>query len=175
MFVTDSTDPWPVARAIPLRALQGPCCAGLQPVARAAEDIAAILYTSGTTGHPKGAMLSHRALASNANTLKDYWQFTVDDTLIHALPIFHTHGLFVATNVALMAGAALEFLPEFSVEGILDAMPRATVLMGVPTFYTRLLKAGGLGQAAAHMRLFISGPAPLLASTHKALARPHRP
>ena len=168
VFITDSPEGWPVARALTLRALQAEGCAGFQPVARAAEDIAAILYTSGTTGRPKGAMLSHRALASNSLTLKDYWHFTAADTLLHALPIFHTHGLFVATNVALMAGAALEFLPKFSVDAILEAMPRATALMGVPTFYTRLLKADGLTTASANMRLFISGSAPLLASTHRA-------
>ncbi|MBL1434734.1 MAG: AMP-binding protein [Rhodobacteraceae bacterium] len=167
VFVTDTPDNWPVARALPLRALQAPYGAGLQPVARAAKDIAAILYTSGTTGRPKGTMLSHRALASNSQTLEDYWRFTSDDTLIHALPIFHTHGLFVATNVALMAGASLEFLPKFDIDSILEAMPRATTLMGVPTFYTRLLKAKSLGKAATNMRLFISGSAPLLASTHR--------
>ncbi len=167
VFVTDAPSNWPVARAIPLRALQAPDCAGRQPAARAATDIAAILYTSGTTGRPKGAMLSHRALASNAQTLTKYWHFTADDTLIHALPIFHTHGLFVATNVALIAGASLNFLPKFGTDTILQAMPRATTLMGVPTFYTRLLKAKGLTQAAKNMRLFISGSAPLLASTHK--------
>lgn len=137
-----------------------------QAVARGADDLAAILYTSGTTGRSKGAMLSHRALASNSATLVDTWQFTAQDTLIHALPIFHTHGLFVATNVALMAGAAVRFLPKFDVDAVLTAMPNATVLMGVPTFYTRLLKAEGLADAARNMRLFISGSAPLLHETH---------
>ena len=122
--------------------------AGFTPVPRSGEDLAAILYTSGTTGRSKGAMLSHRALASNARVLKVYWQFTRDDVLIHALPVFHTHGLFVATNVALLAGASLEFLPKFDAKQILEAMPRATTLMGVPTFYTRLLKESGLERAS---------------------------
>lgn len=135
-------------------------------VPRAADDLAAILYTSGTTGRSKGAMLSHKALASNAETLVDYWQFSERDTLIHALPIFHTHGLFVATNVALMAGASVIFQPKFDVTAILDAMPSATVLMGVPTFYTRLLAEPMLPEKAKNMRLFVSGSAPLLAETH---------
>ena len=139
---------------------------GFAPVARAAGDLAAILYTSGTTGRSKGAMLSHGALASNAQTLRDYWRFTDADVLIHALPIFHTHGLFVATNVTLMAGGSCLFLPGFDADAILDAMPRATALMGVPTFYTRLLEAEGLAEAARGMRLFVSGSAPLLAETH---------
>jgi malonyl-CoA/methylmalonyl-CoA synthetase len=139
---------------------------GLNPVARAPEDIAAILYTSGTTGRPKGAMLSHRALASNAATLVEHWRFSAEDCLIHALPIFHTHGLFVATNVIMMAGASMHFLPGFAAEAILRLMPQSSVLMGVPTFYTRLLDQPGLTDAARTMRLFISGSAPLLAETH---------
>jgi malonyl-CoA/methylmalonyl-CoA synthetase len=141
---------------------------GFMPVARGADDLAAILYTSGTTGKPKGAMLSHDNLASNAQTLADYWQFTAEDILIHALPIFHTHGLFVATNITLVSGGAMIFQPGFNADDILAAMPRATALMGVPTFYTRLLQADGLATAAANMRLFISGSAPLLAETHMA-------
>ncbi|MFW8633784.1 malonate--CoA ligase [Cribrihabitans pelagius] len=141
--------------------------AGFEPVARAGDDLAAILYTSGTTGRSKGAMLSHDNLASNSLTLRDYWRFTQDDVLIHALPIFHTHGLFVATNVALLAGCRVVFLPGFDAAAILDAMPRATALMGVPTFYTRLLAEDRLTrERAASMRLFISGSAPLLADTH---------
>ena len=137
------------------------------PVPRAANDLAAILYTSGTTGRSKGAMLTHRALASNSATLVDVWRFTPDDVLIHALPIFHTHGLFVATNVALMAGASLIFHPAFDADAILEDMPRATALMGVPTFYTRLLDRPELTPAlTANMRLFISGSAPLLSETH---------
>ena len=141
---------------------------GFDAVARAEDDLAAILYTSGTTGRSKGAMLSHGNLASNSLTLRDYWQFTDDDVLIHALPIFHTHGLFVATNVALFAGAQVVFLPGFDADAILAAMPQATALMGVPTFYTRLLADPRLDKAqAANMRLFISGSAPLLVDTHE--------
>jgi malonyl-CoA/methylmalonyl-CoA synthetase len=138
-------------------------------VPRGPDDLAAILYTSGTTGRSKGAMLSHDNLASNALTLVDCWRFTADDVLIHALPIFHTHGLFVATNVILMAGASMIFLPKFDAEQVLGLMPRATALMGVPTFYVRLVDHPGLTHAAcASMRLFISGSAPLLAETHRA-------
>jgi malonyl-CoA/methylmalonyl-CoA synthetase len=132
------------------------------------DELAAILYTSGTTGRSKGAMLSHDNLASNALVLKDYWRFTADDVLIHALPIYHTHGLFVATNVTLLAGASMIFQPKFDADAIVAALPRATCLMGVPTFYTRLLQHPGLTQnATSHMRLFISGSAPLLAETHR--------
>ncbi|WP_425043517.1 malonate--CoA ligase [Primorskyibacter sp. S87] len=136
------------------------------PVVRAPEDLAAILYTSGTTGRSKGAMLTHKALASNSETLKDYWQFTKDDVLIHALPIFHTHGLFVATNISLMAGSSCIFLAGFDAATILDYMPKATSMMGVPTFYVRLLEQDDLAEAAKGMRLFVSGSAPLLAETH---------
>ncbi|MGR3513069.1 MAG: malonate--CoA ligase [Paracoccaceae bacterium] len=135
-------------------------------VGREDSDLAAILYTSGTTGRPKGAMLSHGNLASNSQTLAELWRFTPDDVLIHALPIFHTHGLFVATNVALMSGASVLFHPGFDADAILAAMPQATALMGVPTFYTRLLEQDGLADAARDMRLFVSGSAPLLAETH---------
>lgn len=141
---------------------------GFTPVERGADDLAAILYTSGTTGRSKGAMLSHKNLASNSEMLRDYWRFTNTDVLIHALPIFHTHGLFVATNVALLAGASVEFLAGFNADQILEAMPRATALMGVPTFYTRLLDDPRLTRdRAANMRLFISGSAPLLVDTHE--------
>jgi len=137
-------------------------------VARAGHDLAAILYTSGTTGRSKGAMLSHDNLASNALTLVDVWHFTARDVLIHALPIYHTHGLFVATNVALFARAAMILLAKFEPEPIIAVMARATVLMGVPTFYTRLLHSPALTrEACASMRLFISGSAPLLADTHR--------
>lgn len=139
---------------------------GFDPVPRGPDDLAAILYTSGTTGRSKGAMLTHRALASNSETLRGYWRFTESDVLIHALPIFHTHGLFVATNVTLMAGGSCIFLPGFDAGAILAAMPQATALMGVPTFYTRLLQHDGLAEAAQGMRLFVSGSAPLLAETH---------
>jgi malonyl-CoA/methylmalonyl-CoA synthetase len=137
-------------------------------VSREGDDLAAILYTSGTTGRSKGAMLSHDNLASNSLTLVEFWRFTPDDVLIHALPIYHTHGLFVASNVTLFARAAMIFLPKFDPELIITLMRRATVLMGVPTFYTRLLQSEGLTkQATSHMRLFISGSAPLLADTHR--------
>ncbi|QND57786.1 malonate--CoA ligase [Mesorhizobium huakuii] len=138
-------------------------------VARGPEDLAAILYTSGTTGRSKGAMLSHENLASNARVLVEQWRFTSGDVLIHALPIFHTHGLFVATNVILMAGAAMLFEQKFDPARIVALLPRATALMGVPTFYTRLLQQAGLDrEAAKNIRLFVSGSAPLLADTHKA-------
>jgi malonyl-CoA/methylmalonyl-CoA synthetase len=135
---------------------------------RGPDDLAAILYTSGTTGRSKGAMLSHENLASNARALRDHWRFTADDVLLHALPIFHTHGLFVATNVTLLAGASMVFLPRFDPDETLRLMPCATTMMGVPTFYTRLLAHPGLTrEATAHMRLFVSGSAPLLADTHR--------
>ncbi|HRO11522.1 malonyl-CoA synthase [Amaricoccus sp.] len=138
-------------------------------VARGADDLAALLYTSGTTGRSKGAMLTHGNLVSNTRALIEAWRFTAEDVLIHALPIFHTHGLFVATNVALFSGASMIFLPKYDAGRILALMPRATVLMGVPTFYVRLLEEPGLTpEAAAHMRLFVSGSAPLLAETHRA-------
>jgi malonyl-CoA/methylmalonyl-CoA synthetase len=141
---------------------------GFDTVARGADDLGAILYTSGTTGRSKGAMLTHGNLASNAATLADYWRFTRDDVLIHALPIFHTHGLFVATNTVLVAGASMIFLPRFDPDKVFEVMPRATAMMGVPTFYTRLLRDSRLTkEATAHMRLFISGSAPLLAETHR--------
>jgi malonyl-CoA/methylmalonyl-CoA synthetase len=137
-------------------------------VARGDDDLAAILYTSGTTGRSKGAMLTHDNLASNSLALVDYWGFTDKDVLIHALPIYHTHGLFVASNVTLFARASMIFLPKFDPELIIRLMARATVMMGVPTFYTRLLQSPALTkEATAHMRLFVSGSAPLLADTHR--------
>ncbi|WP_036302863.1 malonyl-CoA synthase [Methylobacterium sp. 77] len=137
-------------------------------VARGPDDLAAILYTSGTTGRSKGAMLSHDNLASNAVTLVEAWRFTADDVLIHALPVFHTHGLFVATNVVLLAGATAIFLPKFDPKQVLPLMARATAMMGVPTFYTRLLREPGLTpEAVGKIRLFVSGSAPLLAETHR--------
>ena len=139
---------------------------GFTPVPRGPGDLAAILYTSGTTGRSKGAMLTHQALASNALTLKESWHFSADDVLIHALPIFHTHGLFVATNITLITGSSCIFMSKFDADEILDYMPEATVLMGVPTFYVRLLETEGLGKASVNMRLFVSGSAPLLAETH---------
>ena len=137
-------------------------------VASAPNDLAAILYTSGTTGRSKGAMLTHRNLSSNALTLVDAWRFTAQDRLIHVLPVFHTHGLFVACNVALMAGATMIFQNRFEADAVVAALPRATALMGVPTFYTRLLVHPGVTrQACKSMRLFVSGSAPLLAETHE--------
>src|SRR3981081_2564222 len=137
-------------------------------VARADDDLAAILYTSGTTGGSKGAMLSHDNLASNSLSLVGYWRFTENDVLIHALPIYHTHGLFVASNVTLFALASMIFLPKFDPDLIVKLMARSTVLMGVPTFYTRLLQSPALShESTKHMRLFISGSAPLLADTHR--------
>ncbi|MGB0959300.1 MAG: malonate--CoA ligase [Halocynthiibacter sp.] len=139
-----------------------------ETVPRGPEDLAAFLYTSGTTGRSKGAMLSHKNLLSNAEMLRDYWQFTGDDVLLHALPIFHTHGLFVGTNITLLVGGAMIFMPKFDARQMIAALPKATTMMGVPTFYTRLLAEDGFTRAAtAHMRLFISGSAPLLAETHR--------
>lgn len=139
-----------------------------EEVARNEHDLAAILYTSGTTGRSKGAMLSHNNLSSNALTLKDVWRITEDDVLIHALPIFHTHGLFVAINTTLCAGSSLKFMQRFDPEKVLSLMSDSTILMGVPTFYVRLLESPGLDKKAVqNMRLFISGSAPLLAETHK--------
>jgi malonyl-CoA/methylmalonyl-CoA synthetase len=135
-------------------------------VPRAAEDLASLIYTSGTTGRSKGAMLSHGNLAANALALHEAWGFTGDDVLLHALPIFHVHGLFVATHCALLSGAPMLWLAKFSEAEVIAALDRATVMMGVPTFYTRLLANPGFTRArTAHMRLFISGSAPLLEST----------
>ncbi|MEO1694368.1 MAG: AMP-binding protein [Pseudomonadota bacterium] len=136
---------------------------------RAGDDLAALLYTSGTTGRSKGAMITHRNLASNARTLVALWGITSDDVLIHALPIFHVHGLFVALNTAFVAGARMLWHARFDADAVLDDMPKATMMMGVPTFYTRLLANDRLTREhAASMRLFISGSAPLLAETHDA-------
>jgi len=128
-------------------------------VERGRNDLAAFLYTSGTTGRSKGAMLSHDNLLSNAQSLVEYWRFTSNDTLLHALPIFHTHGLFVASNVLLLAGGSMIFLPGPDMDQMFSFMPRATTLMGVPTFYTRLLADERLTQdavfthAPVHFRL----------------------
>ena len=131
------------------------------------DDLAAILYTSGTTGRSKGAMLTHQNLMSNAKALAELWQFTENDVLLHALPIFHTHGLFVAVNTCAHAGASMIFQSAFKVDTIIDALPHATVLMGVPTFYTRLLGAPAFTKdLVSSIRLFVSGSAPLLAETH---------
>jgi malonyl-CoA/methylmalonyl-CoA synthetase len=167
----------PVARSAGARlACLGPDGQGDLPpsppapvVPREADDLAALLYTSGTTGRSKGAMLTHRNLLSNAEVLVRSWGFTDRDVLLHALPVFHTHGLFVATNVALLSRASMIFLPRFDADEVMAVLPRATAMMGVPTFYTRLLAHPGLTrEATAHVRLFISGSAPLLAETHRA-------
>ncbi|MFN3721480.1 MAG: malonate--CoA ligase [Paracoccaceae bacterium] len=147
--------------------LSGQHEAMFSPVDRVGSDLAAMLYTSGTTGRSKGAMLSHDNLLSNARVLADLWHFTERDVLLHALPIFHTHGLFVASNVSLLTGGQMVFLPGFDVEQVLAALPDTTVMMGVPTFYTRLLEDARLSRNLVdHMRLFISGSAPLLSETH---------
>ena len=136
------------------------------PVHRQAEDIAAIIYTSGTTGRSKGAMLSHGNLLSNAQVLHAYWGWQSDDVLIHALPVFHVHGLFVAIHGALLSGSQMLWHSRFDPVRILNDMARATVLMGVPTFYNRLLALPALNPAScASMRLFISGSAPMLVDT----------
>ena len=138
-----------------------------ETIARGPDDLAAFLYTSGTTGRSKGAMLTQNNLLSNALTLADLWRFTKDDVLLHALPIFHTHGLFVATNVMLSVGGSMIFLPKFDLDQMIDMMPKATSMMGVPTFYTRLLGDPRFTkELTAHMRLFVSGSAPLLAEVH---------
>jgi malonyl-CoA/methylmalonyl-CoA synthetase len=133
-----------------------------------ADDLAAILYTSGTTGRSKGAMLSHGNMLSNAVMLKEYWGFQAGDVLIHALPIFHVHGLFVAIHSALINGSKMIWLNKFDPEAVIAAMPRATVFMGVPTLYTRMLTQVSLThEATKNMRLFIAGSAPLLKETHE--------
>lgn len=138
-------------------------------VARAKDDLAALLYTSGTTGRSKGAMITHENLASNAQTLHAYWSFETGDVLLHALPIFHVHGLFVALHTALLNGSKMHWLAKFDLAEVLRLLPESTVMMGVPTFYTRLLDAPEFGKAhMAKMRLVISGSAPLLAETHVA-------
>ena len=146
--------------------------AGQRPLRRTAkrepDDLASLIYTSGTTGRSKGAMITHRNIASNAETLHVYWGFVPGDVLLHALPIFHVHGLFVALHTALLNGSRILWMPKFDLEELMRLLPRATVLMGVPTFYTRLL--GSPAFAKDHcksMRLFISGSAPLLPETHQ--------
>jgi malonyl-CoA/methylmalonyl-CoA synthetase len=143
--------------------------ADLEPVACAADDLAALLYTSGTTGRSKGAMLTHRNLLSNALALRETWGFTDTDVLLHVLPVYHTHGLFVAINTVLLAGARLLFLPRFDPDAVIPALAQASVMMGVPTYYTRLLARDDFTAAAARgVRVFISGSAPLLEETFAA-------
>jgi malonyl-CoA/methylmalonyl-CoA synthetase len=135
---------------------------------RGPDDLAVILYTSGTTGRSKGAMLSHKNLLSNAESLSEAWRFTSEDRLLHALPIFHAHGLFVAINVSLSVGASMIFLPKFDINVVMDKIGSATTMMGVPTFYTRMLADERCNSKnLSHMRLFVSGSAPLLAETHR--------
>ncbi len=139
------------------------------PAVKQADDLAAILYTSGTTGRSKGAMLSHGNLLSNALTLKDFWDWQPGDVLIHALPIFHVHGLFVASHGALLNGSKMIWFSRFDPKAVVARLPEATVFMGVPTLYVRLLGEPGLTHAACrHMRLFVSGSAPLLVETFDA-------
>jgi malonyl-CoA/methylmalonyl-CoA synthetase len=141
----------------------------LPPIACASDDLAALLYTSGTTGRSKGAMLTHGNLSSNALTLREAWGFSSDDVLLHALPIYHTHGLFVAINPMLLTGARMIFLPRFDPSAVIEALPRASVMMGVPTHYVRLLARDDFtADACRHMRLFVSGSAPLLEETFRA-------
>ncbi len=157
LFVEDAVELVADARTrAPLRA----------SVAREAGDLASIIYTSGTTGRSKGAMLSHGNLAANALALHQAWGFSERDVLLHALPIFHVHGLFVALHCAFLSGAPMVWLEKYDDAPVLAALPKSTVMMGVPTFYTRLLANSGFTrEAAQHMRLFISGSAPLLEST----------
>lgn len=137
-----------------------------------ADDIAVILYTSGTTGKPKGAMLSHDNLKSNAQTLLKLWGWQKQDVLIHALPIFHIHGLFVALHLSLLGGTSMLFLSRFNADQIIELIPQATLLMGVPTFYTRLLQQDTLSiELCKNMRLFVSGSAPLLEETFHEFAK----
>ncbi len=142
------------------------CSERQTPVPRQPGDLAAILYTSGTTGRSKGAMLSHGNLLSNAVMLKDYWGWQSGDVLIHALPIFHVHGLFVAIHGALLNGSKMLWHGRFDPRRVIADLPRASVFMGVPTLYVRMLAEPSLtAPQAAHMRLFISGSAPLLIET----------
>ncbi len=137
-----------------------------------ASDLAAIIYTSGTTGRSKGAMVTHRNLVSNARALTQVWQFSSDDVLLHALPIFHVHGLFVANHCALTSGARILWNNRFNAQAVVRQLETATVFMGVPTYYTRLLAESGLSRESCKgMRMFISGSAPLLAETHSEFER----
>jgi malonyl-CoA/methylmalonyl-CoA synthetase len=149
-----------------------PFADGFPTAARRSDDLAAILYTSGTTGRSKGAMLSHGNLASNALVLDEFWGFKEErdagdqDVLLHALPLFHVHGLFVASHAALLAGAKMIFLPKFDAKDVIRRLPKATVMMGVPTYYVRLLAEENFDRhACRNMRLFVSGSAPLLTET----------
>ncbi len=142
------------------------CSTHFDTAVTSAADLAALVYSSGTTGRPKGIMLSHKNLVENVTVLVDYWGFGRDDCLLHALPIFHVHGLFVALGCVLMSGASMRWTKSFDVSAVLQQLPYCTVMMGVPTYYTRLLAEPAFtAQSCARMRLFISGSAPLLADT----------
>ena len=172
---------WFVADADPVAVVQDPSelAAGLDGaspspgvVARRADDLAALVYTSGTTGRPKGAMLTHGNLASNALTLNEAWAFQPDDVLLHALPIFHVHGLMVALHTAMLSGCEVTFLERFDPSRALAELPGATVMMGVPTHYRRLLAHGGFDAAACRgIRLLVSGSAPMTAALHRSVTR----
>ena len=139
-----------------------------KPNTRLNDDLAALLYTSGTTGKPKGAMLTHQNLVSNAHQLINLWNIDTSDTLIHSLPIYHTHGLFVAINTSMMSGATIRFIKNFNIDLVIEAFKYSTLMMGVPTFYTRLIKDKRLDRSVTkNMKLFISGSAPLLTETHQ--------
>ena len=151
-----------------LNARAAECDTAFKTVCRMADDLAAILYTSGTTGRSKGAMLTHENLTSNARVLAEYWRFTPGDILLHALPIYHVHGLFVATNTALLSGCSILFMSKFTPSEVGRLMSKATVMMGVPTHYHRLLALAEFdADMVKNMRLFISGSAPLSPETHK--------
>lgn len=138
-----------------------------ETVVRAADDLASLIYTSGTTGRSKGAMITHGNLTSNTEALCETWRVTGADTLLHALPIFHVHGLFVALNTTLSQGAKILWQPKFDLDQAMKLLPQSTLMMGVPTFYTRLLSSPAFGkETCRNMRLFVSGSAPLLAETH---------
>ncbi len=140
--------------------------AAFEPVLRERDDMAALLYSSGTTGVPKGIQLTHGNLLSNTEALVEAWGFSDSDRLLHALPIFHVHGLFVAIGCVLLSGASMRWLPTYSVEKVLEFLPECSVMMGVPTYYTRLLADPGFSaESAAGVRLFVSGSAPLLEET----------
>ena len=142
------------------------CSVRFNTAATNAADLAALVYSSGTTGRPKGIMLSHGNLVENISVLVDYWGFGEDDCLLHALPIFHVHGLFVAIGCVLMSGGSLRWLHEFDVKTVMQNLPYSTVMMGVPTYYTRLLVERDFNaQHCVRTRLFVSGSAPLLADT----------
>ena len=139
-----------------------------QAANRSKQDLAVIMYTSGTTGKSKGAKLTHQNLTSNCEVLEKSWEFSNNDVLLHMLPTYHTHGLLVACNLLAMVGGSMIFLPKFNVENALKWIPKATSMMGVPTYYTRLLDSAKFNKnISKHIRLFISGSAPLSADTHK--------